>query len=177
LPEPIKKKLLEFQREWADLPVRWTKENNLHITLVFIGYVNDEEVLEVCQLTKEATQKYQPFEIKLKRIYLGPPNRPARMIWLEGERSSTLGQLKSDLENTLLDSTGSGYNRLENRAFQPHITLARIRQPEWRQLSFKPKIDKEISLVFPVVSIEVMESHLSRGGSDYAVLESVELGE
>jgi len=175
LPDSVKKKLLEFQRAWADLPVRWTKENNLHITLVFIGYVGDEEMLEICRLAREVTQKYQPFEIKLKRICLGPPNRPARMIWLEGERSPTLGQLKNDLENTLLDSAGSGYSHLENRVFQPHITLARIRQPEWQYLSVKPKIDKEISLVFPVISIEIMESHLSRQGPDYAILESVEL--
>jgi len=176
LPEPIKRKLLEFQREWAHLPVRWTKEINLHITLVFIGYVSDEEMLEVCRLTREISQKYQPFEIKLKQICLGPPHRPARMIWLEGERNPTLTQFKNDLENTFLDSASSGYNRREERAFQVHITLARIRQGEWQQLPAKPKIDKEISLVFPVTSVEVMESHLSRGGPDYAVLESVELG-
>ncbi len=176
LPDSVKKKLLEFQREWADLPVRWTKEINLHITLVFIGYVSDEEMLEVCRLAREAAQKYQPFEIKLKRICLGPPNRPARMIWLEGERNPTLAQLKNDLENALLDSVSSGYNRREERAFQVHITLARVRQPEWQYLSVKPKIDKEISLVFPVTSIEVMESHLSREGPDYAILELVELG-
>jgi 2'-5' RNA ligase len=176
LPDQIKKKLLEFQREWADLPVRWTKESNLHITLVFIGYIDDEEMLEICRLTKEIVQKHQSFEINLKRICLGPPHRPARMIWLEGEVNPALAQLRDDLEEVLFDSTRSGFSKRENRAFRPHITLARIRLPEWRHLTTKPEIDKEVSLVFPVETVEVMESHLSRGGAEYAVLESIKLG-
>jgi len=176
LPDQIKKKLLEYQRQWADLPVRWTKEPSLHITLVFIGYVGDEEMLEICQLTRQAAQKHQPFEIKLKRICLGPPNRPARMIWLEGEANFALAKLKQDLEEVLLNSAKSGFNRRENRPFRVHITLARIRQEQWQHLPDKPQIEKEISLVFPIASIEVMESYLSRKGADYAILESVELG-
>jgi 2'-5' RNA ligase len=175
LPTQIKKKLSEFQKEWADLPVRWTKENNLHITLIFIGYVSDEEMLEICRLTRQIAQQHQPTEIKLERVCLGPPDRPARMIWIEGEKNPGLVQLKNDLEEALLNSAKSGYRCRENRPFRPHITLARIKQEEWRCLPTKPKINKEISLVFPVTSIEVMQSHLSRGGSDYAVLESAEL--
>lgn len=169
LPESIKKKLLEFQRQWYDLPVRWTKEPNLHITLVFLGYLGDEEMLEVCRLTRQAVQKHQPFEIKLKRICLAPPGRPPRMIWLEGEENYALTQLKNNLEEKL-------FGHRENRPFRVHITLARIRQKEWRSLTGKPEINKEISLIFPVNSIEIMESFLSRRGPDYAVLESAELG-
>jgi 2'-5' RNA ligase len=177
LPKRAKKKLLEFQRERADLPVRWTKEANLHITLIFIGYVDDEEMLEICRVTKEVVQNHQPFEINLRQICLGPPNRPPRMIWIEGEKSSRLAQLKNDLEERLFNSAKSGFNHRENRAFRPHITLARIKQEEWRGLSDKPKIEKEVSLVLPVESIEVMESHLSRSGAEYAVLGSAELKE
>jgi len=176
LPDHIKKKLLEYQQQWADLPVRWAKETNLHITLVFIGYISDEEMLEICRLSRQVTEKNQPFEIKLKRICLGPPGRSPRMIWLEGEENSALAKLKQNLEEVLLNSDKSGFNRRENRPFRVHITLARIRQEQWRHLSDNPQIEKEISLVFPVASIEVMESYLSRKGPDYVVLESIELG-
>lgn len=183
LPAQIKKQLSRYQLAWADLPVRWTKEANLHITLVFVGYVTDEEMLEICQLTRQVSQNHQPFEIKLERICLGPPaspagrpNRPARMIWAEGEANSAMAQLKNDLEKVLFNSVNSGYNSRENRPLRPHITLARIRQEQWRHLSAKPIIDKDISLVLPVESIEVMQSHLSRGGAEYAALESFELG-
>ncbi len=175
LPDRIKKKLLNFQREWAHLPVRWTREANLHITLVFIGYVDNQELLEICQLARQVVQKHQVFEIKLKRILLGPPNRPPRMIWLEGEENLFLARLKNDLEKVLFKSPNISFNCLENRPFRVHITLARIRQGEWRELSPSPRIEKEISLVFPVDSVEIMESYLSRRGPDYVVLESIPL--
>lgn len=176
LPDYIKKKILDWQQEWADLPVRWTKEPSLHITLVFIGYVNDEEMLDICQLAKEISQRHQPFEIHFNRVYLGPPHRPARMIWLEGEKNLELAKLKDDLENSLLDSAQSGFNRRETRAFQPHITLARIRQWEWQKINPQPQIEKQVDLSFEAGSMGVMESQLLRSGAEYTVLESVELG-
>jgi 2'-5' RNA ligase len=177
LPDYVKKKMLGWQQEWANLPARWTKESSLHITLVFIGYVGDEEMLEICQLVRQIGTQHQPFEIKLERICLGPPEGMPRMIWAEGEKNLALAKLKDDLENALLDSAKSGYNRKEARAFRPHITLARIKQREWRVLPSRPKIEKEISLSFPVESIEVMESQLLRDGAEYTVLESARLGE
>lgn len=177
LPNYVKTKLLDYQREWADLPVRWTKENSLHITLVFIGYVSNEEMVGICQLARQAGKRQEPFEIKLERICFGPPDKTPRMIWLEGEKNLALAKLKDDLENVLLASGQNGYSHRETRAFRPHITLARIRQGEWGLLPSKPKIEKEISLSFLVESIEVMESHLLRGGAQYTILESVSLND
>ena len=179
-----------MQQDWTDLPVRWTKENSLHITLVFIGYASQEQMLEICRITKEAGKKHQSFEIKLNKILYGPPARHAsqvagvaggpvhtpRMIWVEGEKSLALAKLKDDLENSLLQSNSSVFKR-EVRAFSPHITLARIRQWDWQKLEEQPKIEQDIDLVFPVQSIEVMESRLLRSGAEYIALESVALGE
>jgi len=175
LSDQVKKKLLSFQRDWSALPVRWTKDKNLHITLVFIGYVDDEQMLDICQLTRQVARKSPCFEIILSQIRFGPPNRPARMIWAIGEKNSVLSQLKNNLEEKLFNSGNSGYDQKQAYSYRPHITLARIRQDQWRGLPEIPKIDKDISLTFPVDSIEVMQSHLSRSGADYAVLESVEL--
>ena len=102
LPEDIKKKLADFQFKWPELPARWTKPENLHITLAFLGYLTDEELPEVIKITKEVAQRHQPFSINLNKILYGPPkmpysetksltgrldkveNRPPRMIWVEG---------------------------------------------------------------------------------------------
>lgn len=53
LPEDIKQKLSEYEIKWPELPCRWTKKENLHITLAFLGYTTDEELVEVCKITKE----------------------------------------------------------------------------------------------------------------------------
>lgn len=174
LPSDIKTKLFSFSRKWSDLPVRWTKEENLHITLVFIGYVTNDEMLEVCQAAKEVAQNHSPFEINLKRIYPGPPQGKPRMIWAEGEKNQPLAQLKADLQEALLNSKNSGFENKEARAFSPHITLARIKNTKWKKEE-RAKIDMEISASFPVDSIDVMQSTLKPGGPEYTVLERAEL--
>lgn len=176
LPENIKRKLSDFQSKWPELPIRWTKKENLHITLIFLGRLSDEEVFEICKITKEAVLKNQPFSLNLNKICYGPPKKPPRMIWVEGEKSKELTKLKNDLENALLASAGQKY-RIETRPFSPHITLGRIRQWEFRAIEpeERPTVEQDISLTFEVSSIEVMESQLKRGGSEYTVLESAPL--
>jgi len=172
LPEEAKKELLFYQEKWGDLPVRWTKEANLHLTLIFLGYIPDEALLSIFEAVKKVIKKYQPLLINFQKIYLGPPDRTPRMFWVEGEKNQELAILKNDLERELGELKG----KEEVRAFRPHITLGRIRLEEWRQLQQKPKIEEKISLIVPVNSIEVMESQLKPTGAEYFILESVELG-
>jgi 2'-5' RNA ligase len=206
LPEEIKRKLLEYEDKIEELftpyrtegsgsgPIRWTKPENLHITLAFLGYLSDEELVEVLRITKEVASRHQPFSINLNKICYGPPkmpysetksltgrrdkiaNRPPRMIWVEGEKSKDLANLQIDLEKSL---TSSGKIRFEpeERSFTCHITLGRIRQWEFRQIEpeERPNVDEDISSNFEVKSIEVMESQLKRGGAEYTILESIPL--
>jgi len=197
-PEDIKKKLADYQMKWLDLPCRWTKKENLHITLMFLGYLSDEKLLEVLKITKEVAQRYEPFSINLIKICYGPPkkmpysetssltgrlakgeNRPPRMIWVEGEKSAELGKLQNNLGNSLLSSVALAKEDItsDNRPYAPHITLGRIKTWEFRQIEpeERPLVDEEINLSLEVNSIEVMESELKRGGAEYTILESCPL--
>jgi len=176
LPDNIKVRLVDYERKWADLPVRWTPKPNQHITLVFIGYVGDDEMYEIINIVKETAKRHNPFDIHLERIILGPPHKPPRMVWVEGEKNAEIAELKSDLEESLLKSDNSGYRKQETRAYRPHITLGRIRHNEWRRLDFQPKIDEKFEFSFPVETIEVMQSDLKKTGPKYTILESVNLG-
>jgi len=173
LPEEIKRKLEDFQSKWPELPVRWARRDNLHITLIFLGYLSDEELLEVLKITKEVALRNPAFSLNLSKICYGPPKKmPPRMVWVEGEKSEELGKLRKDLENSLLISSIKGLEE-ENRPYAPHITLGRIRAWEFRQIEpeERPIIDEDISLNFEVNSIEVMESELKRDGPEYTILE------
>ena len=171
LPPEIKKELIFYRKKWENLPVRWVKEENLHLTLIFIGYVEDEDLLEIFEKTKNGAEKHQPFFLNFQRICLGPPKKPPRMFWVEGEKSREMSLLKDDLSGEL-----EGLKRKnEVREFKPHITLGRIKIDEWRQLPEKPKIEEKLNLVVPVNSIELMESKLKPTGPDYFVLESINL--
>lgn len=175
LPENIKNKLVDCQKKWADLPVRWTLKINLHITLVFIGYVGDDKMYEIINIVKEVAKRHNPFNINLERIILGPPDKPARMFWVEGEKSEESAKLKNDLEDSLLAASHSGYRKKEVRAYRPHITLGRIKQGQWQELDSKPQVDEKFEYNFPVETVEVMQSNLKRTGAEYSILESVGL--
>lgn len=186
LPENIKRELSNFQSKWPELPIRWTKPENLHITLVFLGYLSDDELLKVIKLTGEVAQKNNSFSINLNKICYAPPKKIfPRMIWIEGacpelvegKKIDKLSRLQSDLENSLFNV---GINQPEEegiRSYTSHITLGRIRQWEFRQLEIeeRPEIEENISLGFGVNSIEVMESNPKRDGPEYTVLESCQL--
>ena len=206
LPENIKQKLVEYQKKIEESftphrpafsgtgarPIKWTKIENLHITLDFIGYINNDELLDVCKIVKETAFKQPPFLINLTKICYGPTdkklysetssltgrpaisgNRPPKMIWAMGEKSKKFAFLKDDLDKSLSGSEKASFSA-ENRAFSPHITLGRIKQWEWKQIEpeERPVVNEDISLNFSVNSIEVMESILKRKGPEYIILES-----
>ena len=177
VPEKIRKELYSFRDNYPDLPLRWTKKENLHLTLLFLGYVNDDELLDVCDLVKGVGRRHTPFSLSLKRIVFGPPKKkPPRLIWVEGRASKKLSQLQQDLESSLFENVKEDPDQ-ETHGFSPHITLARIKQWQWHQLEPEeiPEINKEIFFTFLVESIEVMESELKKEGPEYHVLESIPL--
>jgi len=176
LPGDVKKKLADYQRKWPELPVRWTKPDNLHITLEFLGYVSPDEIREIAKIVEETAARHPSFAIKLNKICYGPPDKmPPRMIWAEGEKSKELGALREDLRQSL-SSTRSGGESGE-RAFKPHVTLGRIRAWDFRKIEpeERPEVGEEINFNFNVESVEIMESKLKRGGPEYFILESCRL--
>lgn len=187
LSEKVRKRLKEYQEKTKDLftrrsfsgggPVRWTKIPSLHITLVFIGYVDNEQMLEACKIAREMAGKADPFFINFKRISFGPIGNAPRMIWLEMVANQELDDLKKKLEEALV-SKDTGLQKVENRPFSPHITLARLKMEQWREAQINPaEVEQDFKVQFEVSSIEVMESDLKFDGAEYATLESCPLGE
>lgn len=169
LPKTVKEKLLAYQEKWPELPSRWTKTANLHLTLVFYGNASDNELEEIKQKTREIVKKHKPFSLKLSKIVYGPSASQARMVWTIGETTKELVALQEELAVSL--------ERIEERKFSLHITLARFLEWEFRKIPLeeRPEIDEEINLEIRVDSIEVMDSKIRRGGAEYVICESISL--
>jgi 2'-5' RNA ligase len=196
LPEKLKKELSVLQDRWPELPARWTKTENLHTTIIFLGNTNDQEVFDICEIITQVAKRHEPFDLSLEKISYGPIKnlqvagpfvedevrhnfKLPRMIWMTGEKSPELGRLQKDLESALYEFCGGEYRKGEDYGFAPHITLARLQQAGLAQMEAEeiPVIDEIMKRTFLVESIEVMESELKRGGPVYTILESLKLGE
>lgn len=177
LPESVKNRLFEYQNKWPELPVRWVRPESAHITLAFVGYTDDEGLVDVCNITEEVAKRNRPFEVVLTKICYGPPEKmPPRMFWVTGDKSRDFSALRQDLEASLSASQRVSFVP-EGREFFPHITLGRINQWAWKKIEpeERPEIDEDLNLRFFVDSIDVMESELRKGGPKYTILGSCKL--
>jgi len=175
LPIKLKSELVGLFANWPDFPARWVKKDNIHLTLAFLGNISDEEIVQLCQAMKELGNNNSPFSIKLTEINYGGKKRDVpKLVWVKGEKSEELSQLKESLDKILANSIGF---LLEGRDFFPHITLGRIRKWEWQRIEpeERPNIPEAVSFNFEVNSVEVMESKLKKGGAEYFILMSIPL--
>ena len=167
IPSPIRKRLMQKIIQWKDLPVKWTKEKNLHITVSFIGYVDESVVPDICQKINEAVADFEAFEITFDQIELGPNADDPKIIWFTGKASEELGKLNETIEQAL-----NMYPE-KHKEFYPHITLGRIRKIKWDEMPQKPVINEKFIVTMTVESVSVMDS--KGGGADYVVLEECPL--
>jgi 2'-5' RNA ligase len=169
LPETIKKRLSKALEKWQDLPVKWIPADNFHVTLLFLGYVNYEDVISVCDSIREIAEDSQSFDLLLQNITLAPDEKDPRMFWLRGEESEEMRELVEKLEQVLKKTD------VEKKSFRPHVTLGRIRHEKWEALLEKPVVDQKFSVSVPASSVEIFESTMVNGKSKFIVLESCPL--
>lgn len=178
-PENVKKALHSYQNKWSDIPANWTRKDNLHITLLFLGYLTDQELLDVISDTERIIADQETFQINLNKIIFGPLKKmPPRMIWATGDKSKEFTKLQRDLENNLYSEPLPGTEKREKgNYFTPHITLARLKNWEFKEIEVDemPEVNEDINLSFTAESIEIMESELKKGGPNYIFLESFNL--
>lgn len=164
-----KKRLVRATEKWQDLPVKWTKEANLHITLEFMGFVLDSVVLDICDAVREAAVDVEIFDLEFEKIELGPTKEDPRLIWLTGAVSEDLKNLHEKIQKASDIFTSS------KKAFRPHITLGKIRQHKWQEMETVPAVERDFPMTITVESVDVMASEFEGDGMEYAIIESCPL--
>ncbi len=131
VPAPLGEKLTRLQGLLAPkVPTaRWTSTLPFHMTLAFLGDVQDNDLNTICKAVAEACLPFSSCELRLESVGAFPnPARP-RVLWA-GLTAADLAPL-FDLQKAIVKKvTAAGY-RPDDQRFTPHVTLGRIR-PERR---------------------------------------------
>jgi 2'-5' RNA ligase len=110
-------------RQGADM--KWVEADNLHVTLLFLGEVDERAVVEVCSAVTTCCATLDAFTLSVETVGCFPNPRRPRTVWAGvGTGAAELTGLHDALETALLEL---GCYRREDRPFTPHITLGRAK--------------------------------------------------
>jgi len=154
--------------------VRWVKTSNIHLTLKFLGEVPERSLDPLVSCMAKVAENQIPFILRVQGLGVFPNRSVIRIIWAGVERHRQLLLLQEFLEGELV---GLGF-RAEERAYHPHLTLGRVRNPR-KDEKFKALLqarEKTEIGSFSVAEVQLMLSTLSPSGARYRRLASSLLG-
>lgn len=155
-----------------DLDARWVEPEKLHLTVRFIGHVDDDRAAGLIDRVRMAVA-VRPFEMRFGGCGVFPRSGPPRVIWVGvTEGAPALVRIHQEL-NARLEPLGY---EAEQRPFSAHLTLARVRTVK-RGASVRSLVG-----AFPmpdlrcrVSHVTLFRSHLSPRGSRYEILAAIPL--
>jgi 2'-5' RNA ligase len=176
IPESIKKyisELIDTLKKY-NTDIKWVTRENLHITLKFLG--NTPEILlpKIRESLINIVLSYKSFYIKIYATGVFPNKKYPRVIWVGIEDLVILNKLKKDIEDSMVLL---GYQK-EEKEFNPHLTLGRVRSQKGI-LNLVNELDnfKERDFGYAnVKSIKLMKSELKPKGAEYSCLYEIPFG-
>jgi 2'-5' RNA ligase len=170
IPDSIKTELAKLQNDLrrAQADVSWEKQENIHLTLRFLGEVEEEGLVVMKQVCAEIAADFAPFMLTLNGVGAFPNFRQPRVLWagLAGE-IKIAAQLQKRLEERV-DSLGF---KPDDKPFKPHLTVGRVKSGKnARQAAALAEIYQLPALSFEVSEIVLMRSELHASGARYTTL-------
>ena len=127
IPETLRERLGKAQQQIMQnlTHLRPVKPQGIHLTLNFLGDISESKVYTVGGIMEQVCANHGPMELLCRRVGAFPDMKNPRVLWagLEGEIDK-LAALQKELSTQL---AVIGYTA-ENRPFNPHLTLFRIKQ-------------------------------------------------
>lgn len=179
-PPPALEQIETLQRELEPGldDVRWTRPEQWHVTLRFLGDQPEAAVARARVVLEQLAPTVRPFTLELRGVGVFPGAHRPRVLWLGcGDGVRRLEALARELERRLV---AAGFEA-EPRSFRPHLTLGR-----WRTGRDGRNPDPPASVDgleahgrvtgFTVDAVSLVESRLGRGGARYATIRTAALG-
>jgi 2'-5' RNA ligase len=146
--------------------IRWTKHDQLHMTLVFIGEVTDDRAVRIVETMRDAIA-HPPFRFELGGIGAFPPRGAPRALWI-GVKAGAEQMIR--VQSLVTDRLeGIGVAR-EDRPFSPHLTLGRWRDSRPSDRPRTGAAPPQTVARVDVKAVTLFQSRVSSDGSTYTRL-------
>ena len=149
--------------------MRWIDKKNWHVTLAFLGSIDQNQLTQVFNIVGKAVSDQSSFNLTGQNIMGFPSLLNPQIVGLKNKKSQILekivGEIRANLNHLKI-------GKPDKKSFKPHITLARCKRgvgdlTAWQKYS--------LDSGFKVKTIEVMESILGTDSAQYSVLKSLPL--
>jgi 2'-5' RNA ligase len=166
--ERVRRYIEQLKSAVSECNASWSRVENIHLTVKFFGDIEQTKVERISTAASRTVNTSRPFEIRVTGTGSFPSLSQPRVLWIGIEDpKQQLANLQSRFED---ECAAEGFAK-EERAFRPHLTIARIRKPEGaRRLA---EVNKELGFEpMPLVVNELVmfRSELSSQGSKYSIL-------
>ncbi|WP_100402070.1 RNA 2',3'-cyclic phosphodiesterase [Bacillus sp. FJAT-42315] len=154
LPESVKKQLHQVFHE-HNLPfARAVHEQDLHLTLAFLGEAEEEKLEKARENMAEVLRTFSPFSLTIDSFGTFGKQEQPRIFWAGVKQEPKLHQLQQAVSSACREA---GF-QLESRPFRPHITLAR----KWRgEEAYVPQLAPS-AMQFFSEEVVLYKTHLDR---------------
>jgi RNA 2',3'-cyclic 3'-phosphodiesterase len=178
LPEPVRDGIVAWQRaELTDEALRVMPPENLHMTLVFLGFIPEKAIPRAAEIVHET--RTGAMQIELGREPRAKPRGRPGLFALEAVSEAAMA-LQADLESRLV---AEHLYKPEKRPFWPHLTVARVKKE--RRGSRRPaRVGKRpgplpdaLCQPFGAVRVTLYRSKTRPQGAEYTSLAQIELPE
>jgi 2'-5' RNA ligase len=176
LPEDLKRGLQKLQDTVGKHTycVRWVKPDNIHLTLKFLGEIDESQVVPIGRILDNMTSGMAPFKLQVKGLGAFPNARNPKVIWMGmDDNQQRLVFFQEKLEETL---AAIGFTP-EKRDYSPHLTLGRVKDSRGKRdiEQIIEKYKNEDLGYFTADTIIFFQSDLQPSGPVYSSLKTIQL--
>ena len=173
LPEAVRARLekhvAQLRKEVPDAAASCSRVENIHLTLKFFGSVEVKRIEKISEAAERVVKEFSMFQIGVGGTGVFPRPSRAQVLWIGVSDPS--GQLSALQEKFEDECAAEGFAK-EDRAYRPHLTIARLRKPEGSLANTHLKMQFE-PIEIDITELVVFRSELSSKGSRYTPISRV----
>jgi 2'-5' RNA ligase len=173
----IQEKLLGIQKKLkqSDTHISWVNPENIHLTIQFLGNIEESQVPQIVSELHESASVVSPFQLQVGYAGAFPNLRYPRVVWIgvTDDEDDSLKTLQEDISARLQTL---GFEQEEGR-FKPHLTLGRVRSQK-NKSNLVRAIEAIVNIWVGEISVDaiyLIKSELKSTGAEYTDLAEVKI--